>query len=42
MPKKDYLTLEELDEMEYFDDKAIMNKKAYSEFKDSIVLGRIK
>jgi hypothetical protein len=42
MRKKDYLTLAELDEMDYFDDKIIMNRKAYSQFKESIVSERLK
>ncbi|MGV8086479.1 MAG: hypothetical protein ACP5N1_02520 [Candidatus Woesearchaeota archaeon] len=39
---KDYWTLEELDRMDYFDDKIIMNKQAYTEFKKGIMLERIK
>ncbi len=42
MSIKDYWTVEELDNMDYFDDKIIMNRQAYVEFKDSIVLRRIK
>lgn len=42
MTNKDYWTLEELDRMDYFDDKMIMNKQAYTEFKKGIMLERIK
>ena len=39
---KDYWTLDELDDIDYFNDKIVMNRQTYTEFKKGIVLERIK